>query len=110
VVEESDKNLGQLLTVVRSRDEVVLGATDTLVAAQGAGGEAAEDEDQDMICEDGNLVPLVRGLLLHLDEDLVEQGWHWKRQRYCLNQRRSDCGGCVRELVNNQMEASFILR
>ena len=54
------------------------------------GGEAAEDEDQDMVYEDGHFVSLVGGLLLHLDEDQVERG-------------------CVRELVNNHMEASFIL-
>ena len=35
--------------VLESRDEAILGATDTLVAAQGASGEAAEDEDQDMV-------------------------------------------------------------
>ena len=46
--------------------------TDTLVAAQGAGGEAAEEEDQEMVYEDGRFVPLIGGLLLHLDEDLVE--------------------------------------
>jgi hypothetical protein len=74
VVEESGENLGRLLTVLRSRDEVVLGATYTLAVAQGAGGEVAEDEDQDMVCEEGHLVPLVRGLLFHLDEDLVERG------------------------------------
>ena len=44
-----------------------------------------------MVCEDGHFIPLVRGLLLHLDKDLVERG-------------------CVRELVNNHMEASFIAR
>ena len=38
---------------------MVLGAADTLAAAQGAGGEAAEDEDQDMVYEDGHSVPLV---------------------------------------------------
>ena len=70
----------------------ILGATDTLAAAQGAGGEAAKDEDQDMVCEDGHFVHLVGGLLLHLDEDLVEQGRRWKRRRCRLNQRRSDCG------------------
>jgi hypothetical protein len=58
-VEESDENLGQLLTVLESRDEAILGATDTLAAAQGVGIEAAEDEDQDMVCEEGHLVPLV---------------------------------------------------
>ena len=48
-VEESSENLGQLLTVLGSRDEAILGAIDTLVAAQGAGCEAAKDEDQDMV-------------------------------------------------------------
>ena len=52
---------------------MVPGATHTLVAAQGAGGEAVEDKDQDMVCEDGHFVPLVGGLL-RLDKDLVEWG------------------------------------
>jgi hypothetical protein len=64
---------------------------DTLAAAQGASGEAAEDKDQDMVCEDGHYVSLVGGLLLYHDEDLVEWGQRWKRWRYRLNQRRSDC-------------------
>ena len=49
-MEESDNNLGHLLLVLSVRDEVVPGVADTLVAAQGASGEAAEDEDQDMVC------------------------------------------------------------
>ena len=53
---------------------MVLGAVNTLAAAQGASGEAVDNEDQDMVCEDGHFIPLVGGLLLHLDEDLVEQG------------------------------------
>ena len=52
--------------VLGFRDEAVLGATDTLAATQGVGGEALEDEDEDMVYEDGHLVPLVGGLLLHL--------------------------------------------
>ena len=48
-------------------DEVVLGATHTLVAAQGVGGEAVEDKDQDIVYEDVYFIPLVGGLLLHLD-------------------------------------------
>jgi hypothetical protein len=44
-----------------------------------------------MVYEDGHFIPLVGGLLLHLDEDLVEQGRRWKWWRYRLNQRRSDC-------------------
>jgi hypothetical protein len=39
MVEEFDENLGQLLTVLESRDEAILGAD----------GEAAEDEEQDMV-------------------------------------------------------------
>ena len=41
--------------------------THILVAAQGAGGEVAEDNDQDNVYEDVYFVPLVVGLLLHLD-------------------------------------------
>ena len=66
-IEKSGNNLGQLLMVIGFRDNAVLGATDTLAAEQGAGGEATEDEDQDMVCEDGRFVPLIGGLLLHLD-------------------------------------------
>ena len=53
--------------VLGFRDEAVPGVIDTLAAAQGAGGEAAEDKDQDNIYEDVYFVPLVGGLLLHLD-------------------------------------------
>ena len=49
-IEESSNNLGQLLSVLGIRGEVVLGATDTLAAAQGASGELVEDEDQYMVC------------------------------------------------------------
>ena len=45
MIEESSKNLGQLLMILESRDEAIPRATDTLVAAQGADGEATEDED-----------------------------------------------------------------
>ena len=44
-------------------DKVVPRMTDTLAATQGAGGEALEDEDEGMVCEDDHLVPLVGGLL-----------------------------------------------
>ena len=44
-IHESGNKLGQLLTVLRFKDEAVLGATHTLAAAQGMGGEAAEDKD-----------------------------------------------------------------
>ena len=43
-------SLGQLLSVLGVRDEVVPGAADTLAAAQAAGGKAGKDEDQDMLC------------------------------------------------------------
>ena len=59
MIEESGDSLGQLLTVLRFGDEAVLGATDTLAAAQGVGGQALEDEDEDMVYEDAHLVPLV---------------------------------------------------
>jgi len=49
VVEESNENLGPLLMILGSRDEAIPGAIDTLAATQGAGGETAEDEDQDMV-------------------------------------------------------------
>ena len=52
----------------------------------------AKDEDQDMVCEDGHFIPLVGGLLLHLDEDLVERGQRWKQQHCHLNQSRSTYG------------------
>ena len=66
-IEEFGDNLGQLLMVLGFRDEAVPGAMDTLVVVQGAGGEALEGEDKDMVCEDSHLVPLVGGLLLHLE-------------------------------------------
>ena len=48
-------------------DKAVPGAIHTLAAAQGTGGDAAEDKDQDIVYEDVYFVPLVGGLLLHLD-------------------------------------------
>jgi hypothetical protein len=51
---------------------VVPGVANTLAAAQGVGSEVAEDEDRDMVCEDGHFVPLI-GDLLHLDKDLLER-------------------------------------
>ena len=47
--------------ILGSRDEAILGATDTLAAAQGVGGEAAKDKDQDIIREDVYFIPLIRG-------------------------------------------------
>ena len=52
--------------VLGFRDDAVLGATDTLVDAQGVSSEALEDEDEDMVYENGHFAPLVWGLLLHL--------------------------------------------
>ena len=54
--------------VLGFRDEVVLEAIDTLAAAQGVGDEALADEDKDMVYEEGHLVPLIGGHLLHLVE------------------------------------------
>ena len=39
----------------------------TLAATQGVDGEAVEDKDQDFVSEDVYFIPLVGGLLLHLD-------------------------------------------
>ena len=71
--------MGQLLTVLRFGDEAVPGATHTLAAAQGASSEAAKDKDQDIVYEDVYFVPLVGGLLLYLDYDVVERGRQWKQ-------------------------------
>ena len=59
VIEESGNNLGQLLLVLGVWDKVVLGATNTLAAAQGVGSEVVEDDDQDMVCEDAHVTPSV---------------------------------------------------
>ena len=61
IIEEADHSLGHQLMVVQ--DEVFLGATDTFAAKQGAGGEAAEDLDKDIVHEASQCVPLVGGLL-----------------------------------------------
>ena len=45
------------------QDEASLGATDTFAAEQGAGGEAMEDLDKDIVHEAGQCVPLVGGFL-----------------------------------------------
>ena len=66
-IHESSDKLGQLLMVLRFGDEAVPGATHTLAAAQGTGGEVAKDKDQDFICQDVYFVPLVGGFLLHLN-------------------------------------------
>ena len=62
---------------------MVLGATNTLAAAQGADGEAAEDEDQDMVCEDAHSLYLI-GDLLHLDKDLLEWQTHINQMEACF--------------------------
>ena len=63
VIEEAYHILGQHLMVVVVFDEVVPRATDTFVAEQGAGREAAEDLDNGIVHEAGQCVPLVGGLL-----------------------------------------------
>jgi hypothetical protein len=52
--------------VLGFRDQAVPGATYTLAAAQGVGGEVAEDKDQGIVYEDVYFILLVGGLL-HLD-------------------------------------------
>ena len=63
VVEEASHSLGQLLMVVGVLDEVFLGVTDTFAAEQRAGGEVAEDLENNILHEAGQCVPLVGGLL-----------------------------------------------
>ena len=53
--------------VLEFRDEAILGATHTIDAAQGASSEVVEDKNQDFVYQDVYFVPLVVGLLLHLD-------------------------------------------
>ena len=61
VVEEASHSLRHQVIVVR--DEAFLEATDTFAAEQGAGGEAAEDLENDILREAGQCIPLVGGLL-----------------------------------------------
>ena len=63
VVEEAYHSLGQLLMVVGVRDEVFLGVTYTFAAEQRASGEAVADLKNGTLCEAGQCVPLVGGLL-----------------------------------------------
>ena len=62
---------------------MVPGAVDILAAAQGTGSEAAEDEDQDMVCEDAHSLYLI-GDLLHLDKDLLEWQTHINQMEACF--------------------------
>ena len=69
--------------ILGSRDEAILGVTDTLAAALGADGKVAKDEDQHMVCEDAHSLHLV-GDLLHLDKDLLEQQTHTNQMEACF--------------------------
>ena len=59
--------------VVEVRDEVFLGAIDTFVVEQGADGEVAEDLDKYIIHEAAQCVPLVRGLLHFVYNEITEE-------------------------------------
>ena len=72
VIEEASQNLEQHIMVVVDWDEAVLGATDTFVVEQGAGGEAAEDLDNGIVREAGQCVPLVGGLLYFVCWELAQ--------------------------------------
>ena len=63
VIEEIVQSLRQHLMVVVVLDEAVPGATNTFVAEQGVSKEAAEDLDNVIVCEAGQCVPLLGGLL-----------------------------------------------
>ena len=49
--------------VVVVLDEAVPGVTNTFATKEGAAREVAEDLDNDIVCEAGQCVPLVGGLL-----------------------------------------------
>ena len=70
-IEESGDSLGQLLTVLRFRDEAVLGAIDTFAAEQGVGGEAAEDLENVILYEASQRIHLVVGLLYFEEPAIV---------------------------------------
>ena len=59
--------------VIGVRDEVFLGATDTFTVEQGAGGEAVEDLNNGIICEAGQCIPLVEGLLHFVCNEIIEE-------------------------------------
>ena len=48
-IEEANDSLSKLLTVIGVRDYMLPGAIDTLAAAQGPGGEIAEDVGKHII-------------------------------------------------------------
>jgi hypothetical protein len=52
-------------------DEAVPGATDTFAAQQGASGEAAEDLQNNILCEASQCVPIVRGHLYFEEPAIV---------------------------------------
>ena len=48
-IEEANDSLRKLLTVIGVRDDAILGAIDTLVAAQGPGREVTEDVNKHIV-------------------------------------------------------------
>ena len=68
IVEEAGHSLGQHLTVFR--DEALPRATDTFAGEQGAGGEAAEDLQNEILYEAGQCIPIV-GSRLHFEESAI---------------------------------------
>ena len=69
IVEEASHSLGHQLIVIR--DEAFPGATNIFAVEQGAGGEAAEGLDKDIIHEASQCVPLVGGLLHFVEPAIV---------------------------------------
>ena len=68
VIEEASHSLGQHLIVVG--DEALPGATYMFAVEQGAGREAAEDLQDNILCEAGQWVPVVGGRL-HFEEPTI---------------------------------------
>ena len=72
-IEEADDSLWKLLTLIGVGDDALLGAIDTLVAAQGPSGEVAEDVGKYIIWEAVHYVPHVGGLLDLIWKDTTSQ-------------------------------------
>jgi hypothetical protein len=68
VIEEASHSLGQHLTVVK--DEALPRVTDTFAREQGAGEEAAEDLQNNVLCEASQCVHVVGGRL-HFEEPTI---------------------------------------
>jgi hypothetical protein len=88
--------------VVGVRGEVFLGATDTFVAKQGVGGEAAEDLKNDILHEAGQCVPLVGSLLYVVSGSTMRASSVMKSLKRKIIQQRS-----ISEVHNSYQSATL---